>query len=530
MDTRIAANPSARLSTIQQSFLFLLRVVIGWHFLYEGFAKLVNPEWSAAGYLEVSRWLFSGFFQWIAHTPTALQAVDFLVVWGMILIGMGLMVGLFTRIAGASGMLLLLFFYLCNPPLVGLGLGIPTEGNYLVVDKNVVELFALAALLVFPSRSVWGLDWWLARRKTAAPDAQTPKVTEEPQNEVLPQESLWQRDMIKGLAGLPFLGALALAVARKEQWKSYEAKNLVEAVTSASSKALRIASLEELDGQLPMGQIQGLRMSRMILGGNLLSGWAHSRDLIYVSQLVKAYHTKDRIFATLLLAEKCGINTLLTNPILCTLIDEYWKRGIGKMQFISDCAGLEYDSNGPHPMPFQEYLDRIKRAIDYGASACYIQGETADYYTRVGQPEYIEKALELIRQNGVVAGIGAHDIQTVKSCVELGLTADFWMKTLHHHNYWSAKHPEWNDNVFCKTPDETIEFMKTRKEPWIAFKVLAAGAIRPADGFRYAVENGADFLCVGMYDFQMVQNVNEAALAFNSDIKRERPWMGELNV
>ena len=143
-------------------------------------------------------------------------------------------------------------------------------------------------------------------------------------------------------------------------WRSYQRQPLKAAmasstaVTAASTKTLDVASLRDLKGTLTMGKINDREFSRLILGGNLLSGWAHSRDLIYVSQLVKAYHNKERIFATLLMAEKCGINTLLTNPILCTLIDEYWKRRIGKIQFISDCAGLDYDEKGARPTPFDK--------------------------------------------------------------------------------------------------------------------------------------------------------------------------------
>ena len=330
--------------------------------------------------------------------------------------------------------------------------------------------------------------------------------------------------MLRGLSTLPVLGVFGLALHKQKQWESYEEKNLVDAVTGASAKTFNIASLKELKEKVPMAKIKDIPFSRIILGGNLLSGWAHSRDLIYVSQLVKAYHQKEKIFATLLLAEKCGINTLLTNPILCSLIDEYWKRGIGKIQFISDCAGLNYDDKGASPMNFNEYLDKVKRAIDTGAVACYIQGETADYYMKNGKPDAIAKVLDLIRKNGLLTGIGAHEIETVKACVDIGFTPDFWMKTLHHHNYWSAKNPEWHDNIFCHKPDETIAYMKTLPQPFIAFKVMAAGAILPADGFRYAFENGADFVCAGMYDFQMVEDVNIACDVLKSDLKREREW------
>jgi hypothetical protein len=266
--------------------------------------------------------------------------------------------------------------------------------------------------------------------------------------------------------------------------------------------------------------------SRLILGGNLLSGWAHSRDLIYVSQLVKAYHNKERIFATLLMAERCGINTLLTNPILCTLIDEYWKRRIGKIQFISDCAGLDYDENGARPTPFEEYKDRVRRAIDYGAASCYVQGETADYYMKHGQLDKVAEVMELIRSNGVTVGIGAHHLETLQACVEAGLVPDYWMKTMQHHGYWSARHPEWHDNMYCNNPEETAAWMRERPEPWIAFKTMAAGAIHPKEAFRYAFENGADFVCAGMYDFQMVDDVNIALEVLADGVpNRDRPWM-----
>ena len=73
-------------------------------------------------------------------------------------------------------------------------------------------------------------------------------------------------------------------------------------------------------------------------------------------------------------------------------------------------------------------------------------------------------------------------------------------------------------------PQKTIEYMKGINKPWFAFKVLAAGAIEPKDGFRFAFENGADFICVGMFDFQVIDNVNTACEILASLNNRERAW------
>ena len=66
--------------------------------------------------------------------------------------------------------------------------------------------------------------------------------------------------------------------------------------------------------------------------------------------------------------------------------------------------------------------------------------------------------------------------------------------------------------------------METLTQPWIAYKILAAGAIEPEVGFPYAFESGADIICVGMYDFQIVEDVNLAIDVLNRDLKRSRPW------
>jgi thiosulfate dehydrogenase [quinone] large subunit len=147
-----------KLSRPQMIAVVTLRILIGWHFLYEGLSKLTNPGWSAAGYLTQSRGPFAGLFRWMAGDPNVLANVNLLNKWGLTAIGLGLILGCFTRLAAASGLLVILLFYLCNPPFVGYFYSIPTEGSYLVVNKNLVEAAALGVILVTRSGRAAGLD------------------------------------------------------------------------------------------------------------------------------------------------------------------------------------------------------------------------------------------------------------------------------------------------------------------------------------------------------------------------------------
>lgn len=506
--------------------LVTLRVAIGWHFLYEGLIKLITPGWSSIGYLMNSSWVFSGMFHAIAGNESMLNFIDFINIWGQILIGLALFLGLFTRFAQGMAILLLSLYYLANPPFIS-NPGNGFEGQYLIISKDLLEIISLFILMFVPTGRYLGLDGLLAgmfkkpfHRIEATPEEAKSVEGYKPAS----VESVHRRELLKHLATLPILGGFFLSFAMKQKWSSNEEQNLVDAVSGASIKKFTFTGLDQLTEKPNLGRIKDKEFSRVILGGNLLNGWAHSRDLIYVSQLVRAYHTKDRIFKTMMFAEKCGVNTLLSHPIIAKVINEYWDKKYGKIQFISDCTGLTYD-NGPQAMPFQEYKDLVQKAIDHGATACYIQGETADYYLENGLYDEMAEVMDMIRNAGIPVGIGAHRIQTIKKSVELGFETDFWMKTMHHHKYWSAKHPTWNDNMYCFDPDETIAFMESLPQPWIAFKVLAAGAIHPQDAFKYAFNAGADFLCVGMYDFQMVDDVNYAMTAYAETRERNRPWI-----
>jgi hypothetical protein len=277
-------------------------------------------------------------------------------------------------------------------------------------------------------------------------------------------------------------------------------------------KTFQYSSLKDLKGEVPIGKIGDLELSRIFLGGNLMGGWAHARDLIYVSKLVKSYHSDTKVFETFRLAEACGVNTILTNPILCRVIGDYWAKGKGNIQFISDCAFGD------------DIMTGIKMSIDGGAHSCYVQGGIADRLAEKDRIDEIYEAYNFIKENGLPAGIGAHALETVQKCVDAGISPDYWVKTLHHCDYWSAGPAEEHDNIWCTNPEETIAYMQSREEPWIAFKTLAAGAIHPEVGFKYAFEHGADFICVGMYDFQIVDDVNIAAEVLASNLHRQRPW------
>ncbi len=150
-------------SGVQKFLIAFLRIVVGWHFLYEGYVKLSSDAWSAAGYLRAAPGPFGPMFESMAGSASMVSAIDAAMAWGLTLVGIMLILGLFTRSALLVATLFLLMFYLSNPPWVGVQF-MPGEGSYMIVNKNLIEMAAVLVLLVLPSGAMWGFDRLLARR------------------------------------------------------------------------------------------------------------------------------------------------------------------------------------------------------------------------------------------------------------------------------------------------------------------------------------------------------------------------------
>jgi hypothetical protein len=278
---------------------------------------------------------------------------------------------------------------------------------------------------------------------------------------------------------------------------------------------------------LPKGRIGKLEISRLVLGGNLLTHYTHSRDLLYVYNLAAHYNTDEKIMDTLALAEAQGINTVSMHnpPHPMSVLVRYRKERKGKIQWIiCPTAPIEPD--------LVEYRKEVEELIADGVEALYVWGVHSDGLIGKNKAELIGKAVDLIKSYGLPAGVGGHSLEVVKTCERLGVKADFYIKTFHHHNYRTGPKPEQIKGPYsefpgywCSNPPETAEFMKSVGKPWFAFKVMAAGAIPPKDAFQFAYANGADFILAGMFDFEIKEDVQIAKDVLAGITQRARPWL-----
>jgi hypothetical protein len=233
-----------------------------------------------------------------------------------------------------------------------------------------------------------------------------------------------------------------------------------------------------------------------------------------------------------MLCEQAGVNAISIGYQSIVPILKYRKITGSKFKVISQTS-LNLDGD--------DMFRDIKTAIDSGCDIIQVHGGQCDRLVFTNRVGLIGKMIDFVRSQGYVAGLGAHTIDSLLICEENGIIPDYYMHTMHHDNYWSAHprefrdkyeilsrfspdHNKYHDNLFCPFPERTIEFLNRIKTPVMGYKVLAAGAIRPKDGFNWAFESGADFICVGMFDFQVVNDVNICIDVLQNLKNRTRAW------
>ena len=274
---------------------------------------------------------------------------------------------------------------------------------------------------------------------------------------------------------------------------------------------------------MPTGKIAGQEFSRLMMGGNLIGGWSHSRDLAYVSTLMRHYNTEAKIRETLELGEANGINVINTWVMQeNSHLFNHWKRG-GKMKWI---AQARLDGAGG--------FSQLQKAVDEGAAGIHITGDAAERLLAEGNFDKVGESVEFIKARKRIAGVAAHDLAVIVECEKRKLDVDFYQKTFHSHDYYTAPRPGEkdavgpHDNSWCSDPQAVIDLMATAKTPWVAFKILAAGAIPPRAAFPYAFNSGADFILVGMFDWQIAEDAKLARRVVGAvqgpGSKRTRPW------
>ena len=140
------------MTQFQKISLFLLRISMGWLMFYAGITKVLNSEWSAAGYLKGAK-TFTGFFEWFA-SPAVLPVTNFVNEWGLTLLGVSLILGIAVRLSSLLGLVLMMLYYF---PI--LDFPYPNPHSY-VIDDHIIYALVLLLLASLRAGRFWGLEHW----------------------------------------------------------------------------------------------------------------------------------------------------------------------------------------------------------------------------------------------------------------------------------------------------------------------------------------------------------------------------------
>ncbi|HPA18119.1 MAG TPA: twin-arginine translocation signal domain-containing protein [Verrucomicrobiae bacterium] len=286
---------------------------------------------------------------------------------------------------------------------------------------------------------------------------------------------------------------------------------------------------------LGKGKIGDMEIGRLILGTNIITCHMHQRDLWYLKDLSRQYNTDAKILETFAVAEANGVNAFMTHdePRVLGLLKEHRDKHGGKMR--------HFVAPEPKAKEAADFMEVVQRLVDGGASGIYVHGAAVDPLVANGNVKRVGEFVDIIRATGLPAGMACHNLDSLKACLAAKIECDFYLKTFHHLKYPSCPTPEElaadksdfyrthrcqerPHGIWCINPEETAACMANIKQPWIAYKVMAAGAILPKDAFKFAFDNGADFILAGMFDFQVAEDARLASAAHLAARDRARPW------
>ena len=437
------------------TFVAILRIVIGWHFLYEGVWKLMQKgEWSCASYLTAAQGPLAPLFKWMSAQGWIVALGDWAVQLGLVAIGLALVSGILARIAALFGIALMAMFYCCQPPEPFATAFSGADGRFFVLERNAIEALGLLLIAVLPC--------WRGYLRTLLP------------------------------------GGIVLALFGGCVWMQYRAGGFkkVEAVTSATVKVHEFTALAALKAPfVEKAKVGGVEISRLALGGDLIAGHAHARDLIWTDEFMRRYNSGATLPRTVRYCLHCGIDTAFVEPaFIAPMLAEAGRARTPsrELKLFANCADAK----------------DAALAAQGGAKSVYLRPEVADALAKKGDGAGLKAAFAALRDAKLPVGVGAEDVATVKFCAENGIVPDYWVLAYHSLDYPAATMETKCNSIWCTDPVATAAYMKTRKEPWVAIRGLAGGAIDPAKAYKFAVDGGATAVAIDLLDYRIVETVN----------------------
>ena len=446
-------------------FVALLRVTIGWHFLYEGLWKLMQVDgWSCVSYLGAAQGPLAPIFKWMASQGWIVAMGDWSVMLGLVAIGLSLISGILSRVAALFGIALMAMFYCCQPPEPFAEAFSGADGRFFILERNAIEAMGLLLVAVTPC---------------------------------------W-----RGFLRTFFPGALALAAFGGCFFMQYRtgAFKKVEAVTSATVKVHEFTALAAL--KVPFSdkaKIGGVEISRLALGGDLIAGHSHARDLIWTDEFMRRYNSGATLSRTVRYCLRCGIDAAFAEPASLVPMLAAAKAVGGNLKFFANCADTA-DAD---------------MAAKGGAKGVYLRPETADALAKKNDAITLKAIFSRFKATGLSVGVGAEDVATVRFCVANGIDPDFWVLAYHSLDYPAAAMSTRCNNIWCSDPVAAATYMKTRPEPWIAIRCLAGGAIDPVKAYKFAVDGGASAVAIDLLDYRIVETVNGIVKPPEAEGKKE---------